>query len=142
MHQVKIISDIKIQITSKIHGDHTPSIRVGCRYDSGTVHPITAGDQCITTNLILGNCDQLRISVNGLLWGDNVTITDIIVGGITLQHYIYQGRQYQPDIDHFYQPGTEFKLDGIYELDITLPTWRWIMNHIEREIRENKTQHS
>lgn len=142
MHQEKIIFEIKVQITSKLCGDHTPGIRVGCRYDSGTSHQITAGDQWITTNLILGNCDQLRISVDGLQWGDNVKITDIIVGGITLQHYIYQGRQYQPRIDHFYQPGTEFNLDGIYELDITLPTWRWVMNHIEREIREHKAQHS
>jgi hypothetical protein len=138
MYQEKIIFEIKVQITSELAADRNACMRIGCRYDSGTNHQIVTGSQWITTNLILGNCDQLRIAVNGLHWGDTVTITDIKVGGITLQHYIYQGRQFQPNVDHFYQPGTEFKLDGIYELDITLPTWRWIMNNIEREIREHK----
>jgi hypothetical protein len=138
MYQEKIIFEIKVQITAELAADRNTCMRIGCRYDSGTNHQIVAGSQWITTNLILGNCDQLRIAVNGLHWGDTVTITDIKVGGITLQHYIYQGRQFQPNIDHFYQPGAEFKLDGIYELDITLPTWRWIMNNIEREIREHK----
>ena len=136
MPQEKIIFEITVKLTSELCGDHIPSICVGCRYDSGSRHHIMHGNQSITTNLILGNCDQLRISIDSLKWGDNVKITDIIVGGITLQHYIYQGRQFQPKIDHFYQPGAEFKLDGVYELDITLPTWRWIMNNIEREIRE------
>ena len=142
MYQEKIIFEIKVQLTSKLAADRAAGMRIGCRYDFGTAHQVITGSHCITTNLILGKCDQLRIAIDGLQWGDEITITDIIVGGITLQHYIYQGRQYQSNIDHFYQPGTEFKLDGIYELDITLPTWRWIMNHIEREIRENKTQHS
>lgn len=142
MYQEKIIFEIKVQITSELSADHQVCMRVGSRFDLGTSHQINTGSQWITTNLILGNCDQLRISVDGLHWGDNLKITDIVIGGITLQHYIYQGRQYQPGVDHFYQPGTEFNLNGIYELDITLPTWRWVMNHIEREIREHKTQHS
>jgi hypothetical protein len=138
MPQEKIILEIKVQITSELAADHDTCMRIGGRYDPGTTHQIINGSQWITTNLILGNCDQLRIAINGLHWGNTVKITDIKVGDITLQHYIYQGRQFQPSIEHFYQPGTEFKLDGIYELDITLPIWRWTMNNIEREIREHQ----
>jgi hypothetical protein len=88
--------------------------------------------------LNLGQQDQLRIFVRGIRFGDAVTIKDIEVGNITLQHYIYQGRQYQPLAKQCYCPGTEFQIDGVFELDITLPIWRWIMNHIEREIRESQ----
>lgn len=138
MYQEKIIFEIKVQLMSELAADRNASVRIGCRYDFGTVHPIVTGSHWITTNLILGKCDQLRIAVDGLQWGDNVKITDIVIGGIALQYYIYQGRQYQPNVDHYYQPGAEFKLNGVYELDVTLPIWRWVMNHLERDIREHK----
>lgn len=138
MHQEKIIFEIKVQLYSELAADHNASVRIGCRYDFGTVHQIVDGSQWITTNLILGKCDQLRIAIDNLQWGDNVKITDIVIGGIALQYYIYQGRQYQPNVDHYYQPGAEFKLNGVYELDVTLPIWRWVMNHLERDIIEHK----
>lgn len=138
MTQEKIIFEIKVQIISELPADRQAYVQVGSRFDSGTNHQITKGSQWVTTNLILGKCDQLRISVDSLQWGDVVTITDIVIGGIALQYYIYQGRQYQPGVDHYYQPGAEFKLNGVYELDFTLPIWRWIMNYLEKDIIEHK----
>ena len=70
MYQEKIIFEIKVQLTSKLAADRNASVRIGCRYDFGTAHQVVNGSHWITTNLILGKCDQLRIAIDGLQWGD------------------------------------------------------------------------
>lgn len=131
------LQTLDIAINSTISGKTYPEISIGTRFTpTGQFTKLVNGTSTITELLDLGQNDQLRVFVRGLSFGDIITITDIRINNITLQHYIYQGRQYQPQVDNYYQPGTEFRLDGVYELDVTLPIWRWIMNHIEREISE------
>ena len=134
------LQNFKITIESQYSGNNRPELAVGTRFTPfGQYTKITPGRQEIDQVLDLGQTDQLRVLVRGLVPGDVVTIVDIEVSDITLQHYIYQGRQYQPAVTNYYQPGTEFHYDGVFELDITLPVWRWIMNHIEREISDHRT---
>lgn len=133
------LQTIEIHLDSVFLPDSQGYIAIGTRYQPYTdFELIKPGVSQVSDLVSLGANDQIRIFVRGLTFGDSVKIKDIVVGGITLQHYIYQGRQYIPTFDHFWQPGTDFNFDGVFELDITMPAWRWIMNNIEREIREHR----
>lgn len=134
------LQPIEIHLDSKFLPDSQGYISVGTRFKPAVEYvSIDSGLSQITELVELGSNDQLRIFVRGLTFGDSVKIKDIRVGNITLQHYIYQGRQYNPKFDQFWQPGTDFDFDGVFELDLTMPVWRWIMNNIEREIREQQS---
>ena len=134
------LKTLDIALDSDISGKTYPEIAIATRYSpAGQFSKLVNGPSNIVEVVDLGHYDQLRVFVRGLSFGDRITITDIKLDDITLQHYIYQGRQYQPQCNEYYQPGTEFHLDGVFELDVTLPIWRWIMNHIEREISEHST---
>lgn len=133
------LQTIDIHLDSTFLPDSQGYIALGSRFSPrGEFVPIPAGTSQITDLIDLGLNDQIRIFVRGLTFGDSVKIKDLVVGGITLQHYIYQGRQYNPTSTDHWQPGTDFDFDGVFELDLTMPVWRWIMNNIEREIREHK----
>lgn len=133
------LQPIEIHLDSTFLPDSQGYIAVGTRYrPHSDFESIASGVSQVSDLVTLAANDQLRIFVQGLTFGDRVKIKDIVVGGITLQHYIFQGRQYIPTFDGFWKPGTDFDFDGVFELDLSMPIWRWIMNNIEREISEHK----
>jgi hypothetical protein len=134
------LQPISISFESKLSDNVDTEFSVGTRFASASQFVKLLPGLTVFTDVVeLGNHDQLRIFVKNIKYGDSVRIKDIEIGNVTLQHYIYQGCQYQAAAKDYYKPGTEFHLDGVFELDITMPIWRWLLNHIEREIRENRT---
>lgn len=91
--------------------------------------------------LPFGEVDTLSIEfTNKDDTDDNVvTVIDVEIGNINLQHFIYRGRFY-PEYNsdwyntqevkppEFYCPGTEMRHNGCWVLDITTPIFKMVLD--------------
>lgn len=132
----------------------TPKLVVTSRHDFllPKIYTLVDGIFELQVNLSLGEFDQLRISLIDKVPVDTykikdtwVEITGIIIDDINLQHFIFNGKQWpfytseefrkMYNMPAFYQPGTKIFLNGCFELDITTPIWKFLMEAQEKDAR-------
>lgn len=116
-----------------------PKVSVGTRFDGFThTELLQPGSGKIECEINLRPFDNLLIKFFDKVWssqGDTCfDITAILIDGITLDHIIFKGKQY-PDYNKdkfnkqssqvYWQPGTTFNLNGVYELELSQPIWHF-----------------
>jgi len=116
-----------------------PKVSVGTRFNGFThTESLKTGSGKIECQLNLRPFDNLLIKFFDKVWspsGDtHFDITTILIDGITLDHIIFDGKQY-PDYSEaefnkrssqiYWQPGTTFHLNGVYELELSHPIWHF-----------------
>lgn len=107
------------------------------------------GTQTIVARLPLGAYDTLEIKLidrqhnNASNDQTTVEILDLYIDDINLQHIIFEGTQYPYyDCDfiekfnppRYYNPGTIFYNNGVFELDIQLPIHKFVVDSYEQKI--------
>jgi len=120
----------------------SPKIQISTRHcDSTSIYQVQEGNSNeITSELEVGPVDQLRIkffdkahSNNGETW---LNIDDIFIDNINIQHVIFKGKQWPLYDENFYNefsppdyysPGAKFFHNGVFELNITTPIWKWLL---------------
>ena len=124
---------------SSIITECAPKVSVGTRFDGFThTESLSAGADKIECEVNLRPFDNLLIKFFDKVWspqGDTrFDITAILIDGITLDHIIFKGKQYpdygQAEFDKqssqvYWQPGTTFHLNGVYELELSQPIWHF-----------------
>lgn len=86
--------------------------------------------------------DTLDVTFTNKNDADNnvVTITDVSIADINLQHFVYAGRFYpaynqdwyskqESKPPEFYCPGTEMRHNGTWVLDVTTPIFKMVLNN-------------
>lgn len=135
-----------------IHGNCSiasgnPKIIIMSRHDflNPKTIDLKEGEFVLDVDLNLYEIDQLRVYFTDKVHSENINkdtwveITNIIVDEINLQHFIFKGRQYprydlnfmkQFNLPKYFCPGTKLYLNGVFEFDIELPIWKFLMeNH-------------
>jgi hypothetical protein len=120
----------------------TPTLSISTNHNNFTnPKPVKHGTHLFKEVLDLTVVDRLRIKFTdkvhnskGETW---LHMKNISIDGIDLNHVILSGKQW-PQYDNnfhrvhsppdFYQPGTKFFHNGVYELPIQLPIWKWCLN--------------
>jgi hypothetical protein len=135
----------------------TPKLVVTSRHDflSPNIFNLDEGNFTFDLDLNLSEFDQIRISLIDKIPSENhqvkdtwVEISTVIIDGINLQHFIFNAKQwpyYDPlnaedfrlkyNLPPYYQPGTKMYLNGSFELDITVPLWKFLMDSMEEDAR-------
>lgn len=129
--------------------DCTPMLSIGTRHsESNAKFSVLSGEHTIATTVELFKYDALLIHFSGKKYSANgdtrLEITDITIDDISLTHLILHSKQYPkyeaqlgsnvPELPanvggpEFYKPGTVFNLNGVYELPLTLPIWRHVID--------------
>ena len=127
-----------------------PKIVIGSKQNASTqTFDCTEGTQTIVTDLELSAYDTLEIRLIDREHNHNsdsqttVEILDLYVDDINLQHLIFDGVMYpQYDINFVetfsppvnFCPGTVFYNNGVYELSLRLPIYKFIVNRYEEKI--------
>jgi len=116
-----------------------PKVSVGTRFDGFTyTESLRPGSDKIECQVNLRPFDNLLIKFFDKVWsplGDTCfDIEAILIDGITLDHIIFDGKQY-PDYStdkfnkqssqRYWQPGATFRLNGVYELELSQPIWHF-----------------
>lgn len=134
-----------------------PKLVITSRHDflSPKIFNLIEGDFTFNVDLTLSEFDQLRISLIDKVPSENyqvkdtwVEISTVIIDGINLQHFIFNAKQwpyYDPatskefrlkyNLPPYYKPGTKIFLNGTFEMDITVPAWKFLMDSMEEDAR-------
>jgi hypothetical protein len=122
--------------------DCEPKLILNSRHDTvPRIFPCSDGYFTVTTNINFSSVDALQIRFSDKVYSPRgetfCEICDVIIDGINLQHAILNSKQY-PNYDEdfykrfsppdYYQPGTKFYLNGLLELEIKLPIWKFYMD--------------
>lgn len=117
----------------------SPKVSVGTRFDGFTyTESLKQTTDKIECQVNLRPFDNLKIKFFDKVWsplGDTCfVIKAILIDGITLDHIIFDGKQYpdytghefnQQSSQRYWQPGATFRLNGVYELELSQPIWHF-----------------
>lgn len=138
-----------------------PKLVITSRHDFliPKIFNLVEGNFNLEVNLNLSEFDQLRITLVDKVPSENyqvkdtwVEISTVIIDGINLQHFVFNAIQwpyYNPAEDFrqkynlppFYRPGTKLFLNGVLEMDITVPIWKFLMEAMEEDARVSQINH-
>lgn len=119
-----------------------PNIQIYSRFDDNMqfVWECKDGDFTIETTLALYPVDTIYIKfdekIHNPIEDTWCEILEIEIDDINMQHFIFNGRQYpRYDADFYesfsppdyYQPGTRFYHNGVFEFPVKLPIWKYMM---------------
>jgi|SaaInlStandDraft_3_1057020.scaffolds.fasta_scaffold58280_3 hypothetical protein len=139
------MNTIIIEYEAEVNGC-TPTLNISTTHNNSMKYDVVEhGTHTITQLINFSVIDKLRIkfankvhSNSGETW---LYIKKISIDGVDLGHTILEGKQW-PQYDtqfhntfnppDFYQPGTKFFHNGVYELSIQLPIWKWYVNTVEQ----------
>jgi hypothetical protein len=140
-----------IQILVNSNGNES-TLTIGTRHLIGTTVTLSGGRETISADINICPVDKLRITVDGPNPRScSLEILDIIIDGISIGAIKFKGKQY-PKYDaagydgldnkntvlvnpgpEYYCPGTTFcNTHGVFELDITLPAWRFAIDPVNK----------
>lgn len=134
---MKIILEYEAKIT-----DCAPVISFASRHSSFSkdFYVSEGPNKIIEHDLNLNCVDQLRIKFNGKVHSDQgetwLQIHNILIDDINIQHMLFTGKQWPEYNSNFYEtesppdfycPGTKFFHNGVFNLDIKLPIWKWLL---------------
>ncbi len=134
----------------------SPKLVVTSRHDflNPKIFNLVEGNFKYDFDLQLSEFDQLRISLIDKIPSENYQVKDtwieistVIVDGINLQHFIFNAKQWpyydpanedfrqQYNLPPYYQPGTKMFLNGTFEIDVSVPVWKFLMDSMEKDAR-------
>ncbi len=134
----------------------TPKLAIISRHDFliPKIFNLIEGNFNLEVDLNLSEFDQIRISLIDKVPAKNYQIKDtwveistVIIDGINLQHFVFNATQwpyYDPKDEDFrqkysllpyYRPGTKLFLNGVFEMDITFPIWKFLIEAMEKDAR-------
>jgi hypothetical protein len=120
-----------------------PKLRISNRHIDAAEHfLLKEGVFAVTTELNLSPVDQLKIHFYDKIHADGskdtfIELKKIKVDGINLQQFLFSGKFYPCYNENFYkefsppdyyQPGTIMYHNGVFEMDIKTPIWKFLMD--------------
>lgn len=139
---------VELEFVGSVAGGE-PKINVSSRhFQSAESFTVSDGSFTVTANIDFAPVDQLKIKFFDKIHIHNsekdtyVELKKISIDDINLQHFLFQGKFYPCYDENFYrdfsppdyyQPGTTMYHNGVFEVDIKTPIWKFLMDSYYHE---------